>query len=140
MTDFLNETIPGCRNFKWGEALYLPTWNVHVLPNKAVLEIIKNFAPKVQCVRNLLGLPMLVTSWYRPDRYNRIIGGADQSWHVTGGALDFRCPSVSADELRVKLKPYLEEYELRMENLPGSNWVHIDDKDPGDTGNRFFRP
>lgn len=140
MRERLFEVIPGCKNFVWSEALYLPSWNIHVIPPDDILVNIENFAPKVQRVRDLLGIPMLVTSWYRPDKYNEAIGGAKRSWHMTGGALDFRCPKLSADDIRGKLKPYLEEWGLRMENLPNSNWVHIDDKDPGAEGNRFFRP
>jgi hypothetical protein len=81
---------------------------------------------------------MLVTSWWRPPKYNKLIGGADESWHMTGGGCDFRCPGITSDEIRHQLQPKLEELELRMEDLPGASWVHIDDKEPGNK--RFFKP
>ena len=134
----LKANIPGVKSFTWYEALYHPQWNVCVIPSIEIEANILHFAPKAQRVRDFLGMPMLVTSWLRAPKYNRLIGGAEESWHMTGGAMDFRCPLVSADELRDTLYPKLEEFGLRMEDLPGSNWVHIDDKEPGRA--RFFRP
>lgn len=139
MHTFMEEKILGCENFSWKEALYLPRWNIYAMPaDPQILENVSNFAQKLQRVRNFLGIPMTITSWYRPHEYNKLIGGAKYSWHKTGGAGDFRCPNISADELRLALKDELEEFGLRMENLPGSNWVHVDDKEPVDE--RFFRP
>ena len=138
LNDFLLEELPGCKNFKWGEALYCPQWNIYAVPTDDVIRRIEKFAAKVQAVRDFLAVPMLVTSWWRPPKYNRLIGGAEFSEHMEGGALDFRCPGLSGDELRHKLQPELERLGLRMEDLPGASWVHIDDKEPGNK--RFFRP
>lgn len=137
--DFLDKTIPGCKNFKWSEALYLNQWNIHVVPTLDDLYNIEAIAKKAQLIRDFLDRPMMITSWYRPQHYNTLIGGAPSSWHRTGGAIDFRCFNFSADAVRETLEPKLEEFGLRMENLPGSNWVHIDNKDPKN-GNRFFIP
>ena len=81
---------------------------------------------------------MFITSWWRPKKYNDLIGGAKKSWHITGGACDFTCFGISADKIREILEPYLDDLDLRMEDLPGSNWVHLDDKETD--GARFFRP
>jgi len=134
----IHDVIPGCTNFTWGEALYLPQWNIHVLPDPAVEANILHMAPTMQKIRDILDRPMLVTSWYRPFTYNKLIGGAGKSWHTTGGAVDFRCPHVSADETRIALRPLLEDLNIRMEDLDGSNWVHIDNKEP--KVNRYFKP
>jgi len=138
INDFLNELLPDCKNFTWEEVLYLPRYNIHAVPTKEVITRVTKFAPKVQEVRNILGVPMLVTSWWRPPAYNKLIGGADESWHMEGGALDFRCPGITSDEIRHQLQPKLEDLGLRMEDLPGASWVHIDDKEPGNK--RFFKP
>ena len=136
--ELLTEIIPKAPNFTWAESLYLPSFNIHAIPDEEVIHNIKKFAPKVQKVRKILKKPMLITSWWRPDKYNKLIGGSAASWHITGGACDFRCPGLSADEIREILRPKLSKLGLRMENLPGSNWVHIDDKKT--RGSRFFRP
>lgn len=134
----LEDHIPKAPKFSWKEALYLPSFNIHAIPPNEVIDNIRNFAPKVQKIRCLLDTPMLITSWWRPKKYNVLIGGSEKSWHTTGGACDFRCPGVSADEIREILKPYLTKFGLRMEDLPGSNWVHIDNRPT--KGKRFFRP
>ena len=126
--ELLEKAIDKAPNFKWGEALYLPSFNIHAVPNEEIIRNIQKFAPRVQEVRKILKAPMLITSWWRPEKYNALIGGAKRSHHMTGGAVDFRCPGLSADEIRRILKPRLAGLGLRMENLPGSNWVHIDNK------------
>ncbi len=135
----LEASLPGCRNFTWGEALYLPTWDVHVIPPQDVLDRIYWFAPKVQRVRDILDAPMRVHNWYRPPVYNLAISGSTGSWHKKGGALDFDCSSdYTANQVRRILEPELERLGLRMEDLPDANWIHIDDKPIGHK--RFFKP
>jgi zinc D-Ala-D-Ala carboxypeptidase len=138
MFEDLNTPIPGTENFQWREALYLSRWNIHAIPPKPVLVNILKMAKQLQQVRDILTRPMLITSWWRPAEYNKLINGAPKSWHVTGGAVDFRCPGISADQLREILVPALEDLELRMENLPGASWVHVDNKEPGNQ--RYFMP
>lgn len=111
---------------------------MHVLPPTDVYKKIINFAPKVQLVRDFLDIPMNVNSWYRPPEYNLAIGGASLSWHKKGGAIDFSCPRMSADSIRDILVPKLDDFGLRMEDLPGASWVHLDDKEPANK--RFFKP
>jgi len=136
--ELLLDPIPQAPNFTWAETLYLPSMNIHAIPDPEVIKNIKKFASKVQRVRKILDRPMLITSWWRPPKYNTYIRGAAQSWHTTGGACDFRCPGIEADEIRRLLKPHLSKLGLRMEDLPGSNWVHIDNKPT--RGKRFFKP
>lgn len=134
----LHQPILDAENFTYGEALYLNRWNIYAIPNRQVLAEIEKLAIKLQKIRGILKKPMLITSWWRPEEYNKLIGGASQSWHITGGAADFRCPNISADRVREILVPVLDDFDIRMENLPGSNWVHVDTKDP--VRNRYFLP
>lgn len=138
MNEFLDQPIDGAKNFTWREALYLPSWNICAVPPHEVIKRISEFAPKVQMVREFLNLPMLIECWWRPAKYNKIIGGAEESQHMLGGAIDFKCPGKTGDELRNYLLPVLEEFEIRMEDLPGASWVHIDD---GPVKSKsFFKP
>lgn len=138
----LQSVIPGARNFFWNEALWLPGWHVHAIPTPEAERNIIEVAQRMERVREFFGVPIHITSWYRPLEYNRFIKGALRSRHLTGQACDFQVPSVSADDVRAALLPHLVDFNLCMEDLPGSSWTHIDIAcPPGMTpAARFFKP
>lgn len=131
--------IANCIHFKWEEFLSCPQWEVACCPPPDIQKNLILVAKKMERIRSIVGGPLIVTSGWRPEKYNELIGGASRSAHKDGLACDFQHPSISADELREKLFPYLEKLKIRMENLPGSSWVHIDLKKPGRSG-RYFKP
>lgn len=141
----LDDFIPGCINFRWREALWLPTWAIYCFPTPEQQKNIIKVASVMDAIRNRFGKPIQVTSWLRPSRYNEWkfphgVGGAKASSHVEGKAVDFKVMTISCDEVRQELIPLLEHLNIRMEDLPGSNWVHIDCRSPGSEGKRFFMP
>jgi uncharacterized protein YcbK (DUF882 family) len=89
-------------------------------------------------IRDLVGKPVSVHVTFRPEAYNTLIGGAEDSAHKFGQAMDWSVNGMSCDDLRILLIPKLEEFQVRMENKPGSNWVHIDRAQPHP--NRYFIP
>jgi len=55
-------------------------------------------------VRNLGGAsPVHVSSWYRDPAYNRAVGGASASIHLTCGASDIRKDGMTPRELALRL-------------------------------------
>jgi hypothetical protein len=50
-------------------------------------------------VRVRLGKPLRITSWYRDPVYNRAVGGAARSLHITGTAADVQVAGVSPREV-----------------------------------------
>lgn len=136
----LKTKIGGTDNFYWYEALLLPQWEIYAIPTNPQIKKIEKIALALQEIRNMLGKPIRITSWFRPPKYNVHIGGARQSMHMTGGAVDFQCSGVSCDEIRAMLKPELARMKIRMEDLPFSRWVHIDIKPVKEGGRRFFKP
>lgn len=137
---FLESPIEGCKHFYWKEALLLREIDLYCLPTPELEKNIIEIAQKAELIRSMLKTPMFIVSWLRPGFYNTMIGGAPGSWHKTGGAIDFKCMGVSADAVRDALRPKLHDLGLRMENLPGSNWVHVDTKPVDKSGERFFKP
>lgn len=76
--------IPG-GNFTWIEAL---NWPLRV-PTKEAAENILETARRLQVIRSEWGLPIIVTSWYRPEPFNARAGGVPGSLHTLGKAVDF---------------------------------------------------
>ena len=136
----LIELIPGCSNFHWREFLWLPQWKIYVFPDDRQKLNIIEMAQSMEEVRYLMDdRPIKITSGLRPDLYNAKIGGTPYSAHKLGRACDFKVKGVRPNSVRLVLKEHLEELGLRMENLPDSEWVHMDTKKPGPSG-RFFTP
>jgi len=136
--DFLNSPIGDCKHFKWKEALWLPKWMIHALPSEDIARNIIETAHKMENIRAILGRPIMVTSWYRPDEYNSLVGGSKLSYHKQGLACDFVVRGWKSDAVREVLLEYLVRLDIRMEDMDGANWVHID---LGNVVNeRFFIP
>lgn len=131
--------IPDAINFTLRDALYLPKWEICVTPARKEWAAILYVAKKLQTIRDLFGEPITVHDWFRPKAYNDFIGGAMFSAHTEGRAVDFHVQGVSCDDVRKFLLPKLETLNIRMENKPGTDWVHIDTREPG-PGGRYFKP
>lgn len=77
----------------------------------------------LQKIRNYFGKPIIITSAYRNDTYNRKIGGVSNSQHCKGTAADICISTVEPAEI-AKYAEYI------MPNKGGigqySNFVHVD--------------
>jgi len=118
------EKIPGCEWFTWSEALWLPRMNAFALPSTAQKKNIKEVARLMDRIRAHFGRPCIVHSWLRPTEYNKLIGGAPRSSHITGSAIDFHvrgidCRIVKKEIQEKKLWPGRGEIDT-------TNWVHLD--------------
>jgi len=120
-------------------------------------KIVQFFNDRVEPVRVILNIPMYSKSCFRPEFYNKQIGGARLSCHrfmvqsdgKRYGAFDFWCDAdgdgdkdgADCDEIKKRLMPEIEDLGVRMEdNGWGAKWVHIDDKPVPENGLRFFKP
>ena len=64
----------------------LPTVEVPPKYYENVSELAKN----LQIIRNVIKKPILINSGYRTEEYNKRIGGASKSQHLTASASDIR--------------------------------------------------
>jgi len=84
-------------NFWLSELLHSETAVRHRLdnyPDAVALANLRNHTgPGLQRVRDLLGVPVLVSSGYRSPAVNQRIGGSTRSQHMDGLAVDFTAPS-----------------------------------------------
>lgn len=61
-------------------------------PPDAVVKALTATAHGLEMVRALLQAPILISSGYRSAQVNKAVGGAPNSQHITGEAVDFTAP------------------------------------------------
>lgn len=90
----------------------------------------------VNSLRELYGKPMMVSSGYRPGRFNTAAGGAKNSAHLSCEAVDFKDADGALKEFCTP--EILEKVGLYME-APDSTptWCHLQIRP---TKNRVFKP
>lgn len=97
-------------------------------PRGEYLDNIKDAAKRLDEVRELLGCPIIVSSWYRCPELNRAVGGSATSDHMTGKSIDFVSPkfgSVRAVCEKIANSDIKFDQLIYETNSRGSQWVHI---------------
>ena len=74
-------------------------------------------------VRALFGVPIIVSSGYRSEKVNRLIGGAANSQHVQGLAADFTVIEVSPQETVRRISESAVPFDQLI--LEFDRWVHL---------------
>lgn len=98
--------------------------NIDNTPSPEVLEKLKYTAECMEKVRKILSYPVHISSGYRNALVNKAVGGAKNSQHLTGEAVDFTCPKFGTPRQIVEK---LLEYDLPFTQLilEYDRWVHI---------------
>lgn len=84
-TVYTDQPIISGGSFTWGEATH---GGVRIPQNADHANNIVSLATQLQKAREQIGKPFRVTSWYRPDPWNRRAGGARRSQHLAGKGID----------------------------------------------------
>lgn len=89
-------------NFDWGEA----TKDFkRVPPNATVTANIIKLAKRLDEIRIILGnRPIIIISWYRDPRSNRIVGGVPDSRHLIGDAADIQVRGLKPRQVQSQLE------------------------------------
>jgi hypothetical protein len=105
-----NPILAGKRgNFTWAEALHVDraTGFYRKPANANVVHGILRVAKVMEEIRHLYGdKPITINSWYRDPATNAAVGGASQSRHLSGDAVDFVVPGVSCFDVYARLDPW----------------------------------
>lgn len=81
-----------------------------------------------------------MTSGYRSPEHNKKIGGARNSKHMSGHAIDIFDPDKRLAKFCLQHKELLDEHGLYCEDMRCTkNWVHFQSVPPT-SGSRFFIP
>lgn len=147
MIDWTNPKSKISKYFTVGEATYLPQLKMYYSPTDVEKQNIIKLAETLDKVREIVNKPFIVNIWIRPVvtkldgtvvDYNALIGGAKNSAHKAGNAVDLRVREMEAEDVRKLLAPSLESLGLRME--ADVSWCHFDNRPVPSGGNRIFKP
>lgn len=78
-------------------------------------------------LREVYGKPIIVTSGYRCEKLNRILGGAKTSQHQTGEAVDIRSVEDTPEENK-KIFDLIQQLNLPFDQLINEynyDWIHV---------------
>ncbi|MEC4892603.1 MAG: D-Ala-D-Ala carboxypeptidase family metallohydrolase [Oscillatoria sp. PMC 1051.18] len=89
--------------FTWAEAT---AGGIFIPSDLTTVEAIVRIATLAQRVRDRLGLPLIIASWYRPPHVNHALGGAKTSRHSFGDAIDFVCEHLTGNQIYWTLDPW----------------------------------
>jgi len=118
-----NQAILPGGSFTWGEALHASKTSYRVPDSPKVVHNIIRVAGVMQEVRDRFRVPIRVNSWYRDPVTNRRVGGASQSRHLVGDAVDFVVSGVSPG----KVYRELDDWWGNQGGLASSStFTHID--------------
>lgn len=111
---------PTASNFTWAE---MTKGGKRIPVNATITQRIVKLCKYMDEVRTFLGSkPIKITSAYRDPRSNRQVGGARDSRHMYGDAVDFRVKGQSVVDTFNKLKKYHPRGGLAV----GNGFVHLD--------------
>jgi uncharacterized protein YcbK (DUF882 family) len=93
-------------------------------------EVVKNLlkvAKQLEVIRKHLGCPIYITSAYRSPEYNELIGGAKNSFHVKGMAVDFKTKKHEPKDIAKILELLMMDGKISTGGIGiYKSWVHYD--------------
>ena len=100
--DLKKLNIDDSKWFTWHEALYLPQVQAYASVEQAMN--VMRTCKVLDNIREFYNTPIQITSWLRPNNYNKMIGGATFSHHRSGLAVDFMVMGLNSEKVRQDLK------------------------------------
>ncbi len=79
-------------------------------------------------IRELLGVPLIVLSWFRCEKLNKAVKGSPTSAHRFGLAVDVRSNKITSKEIYEKALLLKKEGKIQFDQLiyyPKNNFVHF---------------
>lgn len=86
------DSYPKFENFDWKEIVDIPISKQGITSEQIPLALRANIIPTMkvlQELRNYYGKPIIINSTYRTHKYNKEIGGKENSLHLSFNAVDF---------------------------------------------------
>lgn len=114
-------------NFKLSELIHSDTaikYNINNMPDINSLDCMLNLIHYcLQPIREKLKRPMIITSGYRCPDVNKLAGGAKNSQHLKGQAVDFIVKDISPSKIIDFIRKSGVEFDQLINEY--NKWVHI---------------
>lgn len=111
---------------------------IDMLPSDAVLANLKRLCIEVlEPIRKRAG-EIIVTSGYRPQALNDLIGGSKNSDHLTGSAADIHVLDISLEQLAETVESLQMQIPLKQCIIEFGQWVHVSIQPLGEAPRREF--
>jgi uncharacterized protein YcbK (DUF882 family) len=106
----------------------LNEFNKHNFPlTETILRNIQELAKNLQVLRDELKKPIKITSGYRDPSFNKKIGGASQSRHLTGQAADLKIEGYTPKQVAAIIEKLIAAGKMKQGGLGiYSTWIHYD--------------
>lgn len=116
--------------FSLAELIKSSTATKHHIDNTPPSEVIKNLQYGVDMVldplRRIYGKPIIITSGYRCQKLNTLVGGVSNSWHTQGNAADIHVSSLTeATKLFSNLQKIPSVDTVLFEHSGTGQWLHV---------------
>ena len=98
------------------------------IPTDKEKKYIQYTASRMDHIRELLGVPLIVLSWFRCEELNRAVKGSQTSAHKFGLAVDVYSNKMSSKEIYEKALELKKEGKIQFDQLiyyPTKNFVHF---------------
>jgi hypothetical protein len=120
--------------FTWREVLFseiATRRGIDNTPDDETQAVIVNTAQHLDRVREALGHPILVSSWFRCLKLNAAVGSKSTSQHVKGEAVDFTSPGAGENDavfafLRERMQDLnIDQLIREFPDHPNGGWIHV---------------
>jgi len=106
----------------------LNEFNKHNFPlTETILRNIQELAKNLQVLRDEVKKPIKITSGFRDPSFNKKIGGATQSRHITGQAADLKIEGYTPKQVAAIIEKLIAAGKMKQGGLGTySTWTHYD--------------
>jgi uncharacterized protein YcbK (DUF882 family) len=92
-----------------------------------IFQNIFELAKNLQVLRDEVKKPIKITSGYRDPSFNKKIGGASQSRHITGEAADLKIEGYTPKQVAAIIEKLIAAGKMKQGGLGiYSTWIHYD--------------
>jgi uncharacterized protein YcbK (DUF882 family) len=106
----------------------LNEFNKHNFPlTETILRNIQELAKNLQVLRDEVKKPIKITSGFRDPSFNKKIGGATQSRHITGQAADLKIEGYTPKQVAAIIEKLIASGKMKQGGLGiYKTWIHYD--------------